>query len=268
MAREDASHLVPSARHSAAHRRVMRAARALAAGVSASVMSAGVAVGYGLALGARPCACEREKVSGTARDAAYARLARSFDDAVGGSEYWSGIERMRATLVRERARGDVLEVACGTGRNFAYYDARAVRSLRAMDACEEMVAVARTKPCAVRLAVERGDAQAMSKVKSASVDVVVDTFGLCSFDDPVGALREMARVTKSDGRVLLIEHGRSEYGWLNNILDHFADAHAAQWGCYWNRPIMKLIDEAGLEVLEKTTTHLGTTFVVVAKPKR
>ena len=115
----------------------------------------------------------------------------------------------------------------------------------------------------------RGDAQRMRNVKTGSVDTVVDTFGLCSYEDAVGALREMKRVVKRDGgRVLLLEHGRSEYGWLSNILDHFADAHARRWGCYWNRDILKLIEDAGLEIVEKSTHHLGTTFVIEATPRK
>lgn len=39
-------------------------------------------------------------------------------------------------------------------------------------------------------------------------DFVVDTFGLCSFNDPVNVLREMARVAKPDGKILLLEHGK------------------------------------------------------------
>lgn len=247
------------------------ALRVAVSAIAASTTCAGAIVGYGYALGGvdRGCSCAKERVRGRERKDAYAREARAFDASVGSSEYWSGIEGMRARLLRAHARGGVvLEVACGTGRNFAYYDPRAVTRVRAMDACEEMVEEARKKPSAVATTVEVGDAQRMRGVKTNSCDAVVDTFGLCSYDDPVGALREMARVTKRDGgRVLLIEHGRSDYGWLNNILDHFADAHAERWGCYWNRPIMKLIEDAGLEVVEKSTHHLGTTFVVVAKPR-
>jgi methyltransferase OMS1 len=169
-----------------------------------------------------------------------------------------------------------LEVACGTGRNFSYYDPKKVRTLLAMDACDGMVEEARAKlrtrdgGTTVREAiVTRGDTHRMRNVKTGSVDTVVDTFGLCSYEDAVGALREMKRVVKRDGgRVLLLEHGRSEYGWLSNILDHFADAHARRWGCYWNRDILKLIEDAGLEIVEKSTHHLGTTFVIEATPRK
>ena len=246
--------------------------RLVASAFATGVACAGVVVGYGAALGGRACDCER--VDARARDAAYDREAKTFDDAVRSSEYWSGIENMRASLAYG-ARGDVLEVACGTGRNFSYYDPKKVRTLLAMDACDGMVEEARAKlrtrdgGTTVREAiVTRGDAQRIN-VKTGSVDTVVDTFGLCSYEDAVGALREMKRVVKRDGgRVLLLEHGRSEYGWLSNILDHFADAHARRWGCYWNRDILKLIEDAGLEIVEKSTHHLGTTFVIEATPRK
>ena len=36
--------------------------------------------------------------------------------------------------------------------------------------------------------------------ESGSFDTVVDTFGLCSYEDPVAALREMARVCRRGDR--------------------------------------------------------------------
>lgn len=115
-----------------------------------------------------------------------------------------------------------------------------------------------------------------SPFESNSFDFVVDTFGLCSFEDPVAALREMSRVCRSDaatdgsgrgvGKIYLLEHGRSDWEWVSNILDAHAEKHAKRWGCYWNRDIEKIVREAGLEILQMSRYHLGTTYYVVAAP--
>ena len=97
-------------------------------------------------------------------------------------------------------------------------------------------------------------------------DSVVDTFGLCSFEDPVKALQEMERVCKDEGQTLLLEHGRSHYDWLNKILDKNAHRHTARWGCEWNRDIEAIVKEAGLEVVAKSRWHFGTTYMITAKP--
>ena len=87
-------------------------------------------------------------------------------------------------------------------------------------------------------------------------------------DNTVQALQEMQRVCKADGKILLLEHGRSHYAWLSSILDKFAGLHAERWGCHWNRDILKLVEEAGLEVETLHRFHFGTTYYIIAKPKQ
>ena len=100
-----------------------------------------------------------------------------------------------------------------------------------------------------------------------SFDAVVDTFGLCSFEDPVVVLREMSRVCKEDGRLLLLEHGRGSYGWINDILDSNAARHAHSWGCIWNKDIEELVRQE-LEVVSISRWHFGTTYIIEAKPRK
>jgi methyltransferase OMS1 len=50
----------------------------------------------------------------------------------------------------------------------------------------------------------------MDSFASSSFDSVVDSFSLCVIPDPLAALKEMARVVRPGGRVLLLEHARSD----------------------------------------------------------
>jgi len=159
-----------------------------------------------------------------------------------------------------------------TGRNFVYYPKGT--KLTATDCSPAMVEVARSKAgeceaSSVDVRVEDVQARKGMGFKSGSFDTVVDTFGLCSYEDPVAALREMARVCKRGdqrGRILLIEHGRSEsHAWLTNILDKHARPHAAKWGCYWNRDIVGIVKEAGLTIVQRHEFHFGTTQLIVAE---
>ncbi len=99
-------------------------------------------------------------------------------------------------------------------------------------------------------------------------DTVVDMFGVCSFDNPVVALREMSRVCKPDGKLLLLEHGKGTWERLNDYLDKFAPRHAKMWGCWWNRDIRRSVRLAGLvpEPESRSDSHFGTTMMMVCKP--
>ena len=92
--------------------------------------------------------------------------------------------------------------------------------------------------------------------------------GICSIRNPSAVLAHLGSITKpSTGQILLLEHGRSYYGWLNRILDKTAAAHADKHGCWWNRDIGKIIEDSGLEPVKIRRYHLGTTWWVELKPR-
>ncbi len=107
-----------------------------------------------------------------------------------------------------QARGDVLEIAVGTGRNLPYYppDAR----LTGVDVSPAMLAVAERRAqelgCDVELRL--GDAQSLD-LPDARFDTVVSTLALCSIPDDRRAVAEVRRVLRPGGRFLLLEHVRS-----------------------------------------------------------
>lgn len=202
------------------------------------------------------------------------QMAGTYDDEIGLDELVMGLPLLRRALMHN-ARGRVLEVSCGTGRNLKYLvPSESVAEVTATDVSSVMVARASSKATAAGLKgrkplVFRAMDSTQLAFRDGSFDTVVDTFGLCSVERPVAALREMARVcapAEDGGRVLLLEHGRSPYAWLTRILDKHAPRHAARWGCWWNRDIERVIKEAGLEVETHRRFHFGTCHYVVAKP--
>ena len=80
------------------------------------------------------------------------------------------------------------------------------------------------------------------------------------------ALSEMARCCKPGGEILLLEHGVSSWSLLAWWQQHRLNRHVVRWGCYWNRDILKMVEESGLQVLEVQRKHLGTTYYVRCTP--
>ncbi|KAK6379328.1 hypothetical protein LTS17_006246 [Exophiala oligosperma] len=68
------------------------------------------------------------------------------------------------------------------------------------------------------------------------------------------------------GKILLLEHGRSYYGFVNRFLDNNAKLHAHRYGCWNNKDIDQVIRDSGLIVESKRRYHLGTTYEYVLRP--
>jgi methyltransferase OMS1 len=107
-------------------------------------------------------------------------------------------------------------------------------------------------------------------------DTIIQTFGLCSVADPGTLLANMAAKLQPDsGRIILLEHGRGYYDWLNKRLDNSAPKHFQKFGCWWNRDIEQIVQEAaqkvpGLEVVELKRPlwfQFGTTLLIELRVK-
>ncbi|KAJ3187307.1 Methyltransferase-like protein 7B [Gaertneriomyces sp. JEL0708] len=198
-------------------------------------------------------------------------LAPEYDARISWDEWLMRLGTRRRDLVKQ-AYGSVLEVSAGTGRNLEYYASnKSIKEITLSDVSEPMLqkAYARMKHYIRELPTSHFHIYDAENIPAGDgqFDTVIDTFGLCSCGNPVKALKEMARCCKKDGRVLLLEHGRGKYQFLNEALDKTAHGHADKWGCWWNRDIERIVDEAGLEIIEMERFHFGTTFWMIAKPK-
>ncbi len=184
------------------------------------------------------------------------RASRWYDLAVWPLELLL-FQRLRARLLRS-AEGRVLEVAAGTGVNMRHYPAGA--NVFVVDLSPAMLARARSRG-ASKMAVM--DAWRLA-FRAGSFDTVVSTLATCTFPDPVEALREMRRVCRPGGRILLLEHGRSTRPHVAAWQDRRAANHAAYLGCWWNREPLDNVRRAGLEPLSATRTFLGMVHVIQA----
>ena len=184
------------------------------------------------------------------------RASRWYDLAIVALEALI-FRRLRVRLLKS-ATGRVLEVAAGTGSNLAHYPAGL--DIIAVDLSPGMLAKARHRG-ARKVAVMDAGCLAF---RDGSFDTVVSTLGTCTFPDPVQALREMRRVCRSGGRILLLEHGRSDRTGLAAWQDRHAGKWAAHLGCWWNREPLESVQKAGLKTHAASRSFLGMVHVIEA----
>ena len=140
----------------------------------------------------------------------------------------------------------VLEVGVGTGKNIEFWPANA--EITAIDLTPGMLATARQR--AMSLAwdadLRLGDVQLL-EFPSASFDSVVATFVFCSVPDPVQGLREIGRVIRPGGQVLLLEHVRIDRPVIGKMMDAIAPIIVRLNGANINRRTIENIRIAGLQ---------------------
>lgn len=175
-----------------------------------------------------------------------------------------GVRRLRRRLL-QRATGNVLDVAVGTGRNLRYYP-RTCR-VTGVDFSPAMLEIARCEANCLGVNIEFlvMDAEALA-FPDQSFDTVVSSLTVCTFPDPLAAIQEMARVCRPQGRILLLEHGRSDRGWPGRWQDRRADRHAKTLGCRWNREPLDLVHQAGVTIVDARRIFFGIFHMLEAIP--
>ncbi|HXG64477.1 MAG TPA: class I SAM-dependent methyltransferase [Blastocatellia bacterium] len=173
------------------------------------------------------------------------------------------------------AKGRTLEIGFGTGLNLAHYP-EAVTHLTVIDS-ERMLpqkVADRIRRAPMPVEVMQLDASGRLPFEDASFDTVVSTWTLCSIADLPAALAQVRRVLKPDGQFIFLEHGRSDdpkVAKRQDLLNPLQRLIGA--GCNMNRPIDRLIKEAGFEIvaldrflLPDTPRMLGEMYRGIARP--
>lgn len=136
----------------------------------------------------------------------YERMARGYDRQLDFVEAFLFADARRWACAL--ARGCVLEIGIGTGRNIPLY--RADVELTGVDLSPAMLEVARQRARDLARTVELHVADADTlPFMDGSYDVVVSTLVLCTIPSPEHALAEVHRVLRPGGRLLVVDHVRS-----------------------------------------------------------
>src|SRR5947209_41823 len=173
-------------------------------------------------------------------------FALGYDRFMAGTEK-AGLTEIRATVLAE-ATGDVLEVGAGTGVNLMHYTG-------------DVTTLTVTEPDASMLRrLERATGRAASSTRllrapaedlpfeDGTFDTVVSTLVLCGVDDQPRAVREIRRVLKPGGRLLLVEHVRSDDAAVARRQDRINWLNRLVVGCDCNRPTLETLQRGGFVI--------------------
>ena len=181
----------------------------------------------------------------------YNRFAKYYDVLVKRSEakwYSKWRNQFFASLT-----GDILEVGIGTGKSMNCYNHEA--KVVGIDFSQEMLAKARqrlVKSGKKNIMLRQMDVENM-EFKDNSFDYVTTSCVFCSVPNPIKGFREIRRVLKPGGKLIMIEHVLSD-NFIIALLEHF------------HNPITRFL--VGVNVNRNTKQNILDSGMVIVDEKR
>ena len=174
------------------------------------------------------------------------RLFAAMYDTVGKGSEEAGMREERRQLLAA-AQGATIEIGAGTGLNLEHYPESVTRLVLTEPDRHMRVRLGR-RVDALSSAPEVIDASAEQlPFADAMFDTAVVTLVLCSVPDQRAALEEVARVLKPNGRLLFLEHVRSDDPKVAKWQDRIRPIYNLV-GCNPNRETLAAIEASPLAI--------------------
>lgn len=147
-----------------------------------------------------------------------------------------------------KLEGKVLEIGFGEGESFNYYNPGC--QIFALEKSEEKIQKLKNKNFS-NIKFFKGKAEELP-FEDNFFDAVVTSLVLCSVDSLEKSIEEIKRVLKSEGKLVMLEHTRSENKILGKLEDIFSDLHAWLFeNCHLNREPLILAKKEGFKSLKE-----------------
>jgi len=187
----------------------------------------------------------------TATQRKWDAASRSFDFISFGDDHRLGPHKRRLFA---KMHGAILMVAAGTGNDFRFFPTG--QSILAIDISPRMLERAEKKAAQYQGKIELRQMDVCQlQLPDSSFDSVVTVCTFCSVPEPVVGLRELYRVLKPGGYILMFEHVRSRIGPLGIFLDLMTPL-SRRVGPDLNRDTVGNVQKAGFRIRREENVYL------------
>ncbi len=161
-----------------------------------------------------------------------------------------------------KIQGATLMVAAGTGNDFKFFPPG--QHIIAIDISPKMLERAAQKAAAYQGTLELRVLDVCElPFAEASFDTVVTVCTFCSVPRPVVGLRELYRVLKPGGQLLMFEHVRSKIGPFGIFLDLMTPL-SQRFGPDLNRDTVGNVQKAGFRLRREENVYLDIVKIIEA----
>lgn len=197
------------------------------------------------------------------------KIIRTFDKQAKTYEKRRRIrsERKWRERLLSSTRGQVLEVGVGAGANFHYYPKGS--KVTGVDFSEEMLKKAQEAAIEVGIEAEfiLSDVES-SSFEDNSFDTVISTLSLCGYENPAKVLNSFNKWCKPDGKILLLEHGKSSNTIIGYIQTMLNPLNRKFVGCELNRDMLQILENSNIHIERMEHYMTGMVHLIWAKPNK